>query len=111
MIHGIAARRGIQAIQLTYENRIQLTDLVGGRLRQHGEIDKATLSLNSFEFSLEFSRAGHGYVVRQNEWLILSPMGPVAIMDDDSFQTWFEIVAIEDALSASVTPQNDPQTS
>jgi hypothetical protein len=105
-VFGVIARRGIQAIQLTYANRVEVTDLVKGRLHQHGRIDRAAAELMSFSFEIELP---NGTMMRERQWLVISAEGFVAVMDDDTFTAWFETVSLTDALDASVTRQNDPR--
>ena len=100
MISGVVARRGIQAIQLTHENRYKVTDLVQGRLRQRARLDSA-LGYAGYSFELAFTRDGREWSVKEHEWILLSPQGFVAIMDAESFDAWFETVALSDAVRPS----------
>lgn len=100
MLRDVVGRRGIQAVQLTYENRVELTELVGGRLHQHGQINRNSASLLNFSFEIELP---NGHLMRQGQWLILTPEGAVAVLDDATFRLWFEVVSHLDALSAPVT--------
>lgn len=100
MIHGVVARRGIQAIQLTHENRYKITDLVHGKLRQRMRLAPEGMR---YSYELTFERDGHPFKMNDSDWMLISPMGFVAIMDDESFQAWFETVSLSDALSASLT--------
>lgn len=107
MIHNVVARRGIQALQLTHENRYAITDLVKGRLHQHARIDRTNPAATAYTYEVTFSRNGHDWKLKDLEWMLISPEGFVAIMDDDSFQNWFETASLQDALSASLTRRVD----
>lgn len=100
MIHNVVARRGIQAIQLTHDNRYELTELVHGRLRQKMHLEPGVAA---YAFELTFARGGREWSVKEHEWILISPEGFVAIMDDESFRAWFETASLSDALSASLT--------
>jgi sugar lactone lactonase YvrE len=89
-LKSVVARRGIRAVQLTYENRVQVCDLVGGRLHQHGRIDKASASLMSFTFEIELP---NGHMMRERQWLLVTEEGIVSVLDDDTFRLWFEIAS------------------
>jgi hypothetical protein len=102
MIHNVVARRGIQALQLTHENRYAITELVHGQLRQTAQLNKADPAASTYTYTLKFERDGHPWWVKDGEWILLSPKGFVAIMDDESFQAWFETASMQDALSASL---------
>lgn len=93
--YSVVARRGIQAVQLCHANRVDVTDLVGGRLHQHGSIDKSSGSLMGYSFTVELR---NGTTMREGQWLVMSAEGAVAVMDDDTFRSWFDTVALEDAL-------------
>lgn len=88
MLRDIVARRGIQAVQLTYENRYEIVELVHGRLHQHGQIDRWDGSLMSFTFEIELP---NGHLVRQGQWIMITPEGAVSILDDDTFRAWFAV--------------------
>lgn len=100
MIHGVVARRGIQAIRLTHENRYEITDLVKGKLRQQLHLEPG---ISFYRYELVFERDGHHWSMKDGEWMLLSPQGFVAIMDDESFHVWFETVSLSDAAERSVT--------
>jgi hypothetical protein len=89
MIRDVIARHGIQAVQLTYENRVEITDLVRGRLHQHGQIDRASSRLMGFSFEIELPT---GHLMRERQWLMITPEGAVSILDDDTFRSWFDVV-------------------
>lgn len=101
MIHGVVARRGIQAIQLTHANRYNIADLVHGQLRQHMRIENR--SDVSYTYKLSFERGGSRWEMTEGEWLLISPQGFVAIMDPESFDAWFETVSLSDAAGGSLT--------
>ena len=101
MIHNVVARRGIQAIQLTHDNRYEICDLVQGKLHQRMRLVPGDQPLYFYE--LDFERDGHRWHMTDKDWMLLSPQGFVAIMDDDSFRSWFETVSLSDASESHLT--------
>jgi len=101
----VVARRGLQAVQLTYENRMEVADLVVGCLRQHGQIDKASMRVQSFSFDVVLP---NGQPMREGDWLLVSPEGAVAVLDDATFRLWFAMAERSEPLSAILTlPPSD----
>lgn len=101
MLHDVVARRGVQAVQLTHDNRVEITDLVGGRLHQHGKIDRNAVTLLSYSYEIELP---NGHLMRQGQWLIITPEGAVAVLDDVTFRLWFEVATHLQELESRARP-------